>query len=110
MAPVKTHKNNQTESHWYSRPINEVADAYASSSTGLDDAEAVRRLSEYGYNRLPERNRAGPVLRFLRQFHNLLIYVLIAAAVVTGALGHWVDMGVISSVVFINAVIGFVQE
>lgn len=110
MAPVKTRKGKQTDVQWHSRPVTDVADAYKVTPTGLDDAEAAARLSEYGYNRLPERNRAGPVLRFLRQFHNLLIYVLIVAAAVTGALGHWVDTGVISLVIVINAIIGFVQE
>ncbi len=53
---------------------------------------------------------AGPLRRFLAQFENLLIYVLIAAAAVTAALGHWVDTGVILAVVLVNAVLGFLQE
>jgi calcium-translocating P-type ATPase len=53
---------------------------------------------------------SGPVVRFLRQFHHVLIYVLIGAALVTGALQHWVDTGVILAVVLANAVIGFIQE
>jgi len=77
---------------------------------GLTAAEAARRLAEHGPNRLPEVRARGPVVRFLRQFHNVLIYVLIGAAVVTGALQHWVDTGVILAVVLANAVIGFIQE
>jgi len=50
------------------------------------------------------------MVRFLVQFHNVLIYVLLGAAVVTGALQHWVDTGVILAVVLANAIIGFVQE
>jgi calcium-translocating P-type ATPase len=49
-------------------------------------------------------------MRFLAQFHNVLIYVLLGAAVVTGALQHWVDTGVILAVVLANAVIGYLQE
>ncbi len=49
-------------------------------------------------------------MRFFYQFHNVLIYVLIAASAVTAMLGHWVDASVILGVVLINAVIGFVQE
>jgi magnesium-transporting ATPase (P-type) len=48
--------------------------------------------------------------RFLSQFNNLLIYVLLGSAVVTALLQHWVDTGVILAVVLINAVFGFVQE
>jgi calcium-translocating P-type ATPase len=79
-------------------------------SGGLTSAEAAARLARHGPNRLPEVGTRGPVLRFLMQFHNVLIYVLLGAAVVTGALQHWVDTGVILAVVLANAVIGFVQE
>jgi magnesium-transporting ATPase (P-type) len=54
--------------------------------------------------------RSAAFLRFLLQFHNVLIYVLLAAAVVTALLGHWIDSGVILGVVVINAIIGFLQE
>ncbi|WP_054007437.1 HAD-IC family P-type ATPase [Cypionkella psychrotolerans] len=80
------------------------------SPEGLTAQEAARRLAEHGPNRLPEERGRGPVLRFLVQFHNVLIYVLLGAAVVTGALQHWVDTGVILAVVLANAVIGFIQE
>ena len=81
-----------------------------STARGLDAAEAAARLESIGANRLPDPPRNGPVIRFLLQFHNVLIYVLLGAAVVTGALQHWVDTGVILAVVLANAVIGFVQE
>jgi calcium-translocating P-type ATPase len=84
--------------------------ALGASPDGLTAAEAARRLSEHGPNRLPELRVRGPAVRFFRQFHNVLIYVLIGAAVVTGALQHWVDTSVILAVVLANAVIGFIQE
>ena len=77
---------------------------------GLATAEAVTRRERYGPNRLPEGKRKGPIERFLLQFHNVLIYVLLAAAVVTLLLGHLIDTGVILAVVVVNAVIGFIQE
>src|SRR6056297_3718435 len=79
----------------HNRTIEDALDAMGASAGGLGGDEAARRLSEHGPNRLPEPPGRGPVLRFLAQFHNVLIYVLIGAAVVTGALGHWVDTGVI---------------
>jgi calcium-translocating P-type ATPase len=82
----------------------------AARPVGLTGPEAARRLAEHGPNRLPPVKSRGPVTRFLRQFHNVLIYVLIGAALVTGALQHWVDTGVILAVVLANAVIGFIQE
>jgi magnesium-transporting ATPase (P-type) len=95
---------------FHALPAQEALDRLAAESGGLDTAEAARRLAERGPNRLPEPPRPSPLLRFLRHFHNVLIYVLIASAVVTGALGHWVDTGVILAVVIVNAVIGYVQE
>lgn len=85
-------------------------EAFRSSADGIETAEAKLRLDRHGPNRLPEAPRAGPVQRLLRQFHNLLIYVLIGAALLTALLGHWVDTVVILAVVIVNAVIGFVQE
>ncbi len=82
----------------------------AATPDGLAAPDAARRLAEHGPNRLPEVRSRGPLVRFLRQFHNVLIYVLIGAAGVTGALQHWIDTGVILAVVLANAIIGFIQE
>jgi len=81
-----------------------------STAEGLSSAEAARRLGIHGPNRLPEVATRGPLRRFVGQFNNVLIYVLIGAAIITGGLGHWVDTGVILAVVIANALIGFLQE
>jgi calcium-translocating P-type ATPase len=77
---------------------------------GLTTEEAASRLAKHGPNRLPQVQSRGALVRFLAQFNNVLIYVLLGAAMVTGALQHWIDTGVILAVVLANAVIGFVQE
>jgi calcium-translocating P-type ATPase len=77
---------------------------------GLSHTEAEARLARHGPNRLPEVRGRGPLRRFLSQFNNVLVYVLLGAAAVTAALQHWVDTGVILAVVLANAVIGFIQE
>jgi calcium-translocating P-type ATPase len=94
----------------HAKPAADCLAALGSSTDGLTTPEAARRLAEHGANRLPEVRARGPVLRFVMQFHNVLIYVLIGAAVVTAALQHWIDTGVILAVVLANAVIGFIQE
>jgi magnesium-transporting ATPase (P-type) len=76
----------------------------------LAQTEAGRRLAEHGPNRLTPARPHSALMRFLVQFHNTLIYVLLGASVVTALLGHWVDTGVIVGVVVINALIGFLQE
>ena len=59
---------------------------------------------------MPEPPQRSPVVRFLSHFHNVLIYVLLGAAVITASLGHFIDTGVILAVVIANAIIGFIQE
>jgi len=96
---------------WHAQSVATVLDALGTSPTaGLTGEEVRRRLEEHGANRLPSAARRGPFARFLLQFHNPLIYVLVAAGVVTLWLEHYVDAGVILGVVVVNALIGFVQE
>ncbi|MBK9265175.1 MAG: HAD-IC family P-type ATPase [Polyangiaceae bacterium] len=77
---------------------------------GLSPDEAARRLAQYGQNALTPRRKQSPLVRFALQFHQPLIYVLLAAAAVTFFLNEPVDASVILGVVLINAIVGFVQE
>jgi magnesium-transporting ATPase (P-type) len=96
---------------WHACPATDaIQKLNASRGTGLSAAELELRQTRFGPNALPPPVRRGPWMRFLLQFHNVLIYVLLAAGMVTVALGHAVDAGVIFGVVVINAVIGFIQE
>ena len=95
---------------WHALSVEAVLAALGSSAEGLSGAEARRRLARHGPNRLPEARPRSAWMRFLAQFHNVLIYVLLVAGATTAALGHWLDTGVILGVVLINALIGFVQE
>jgi magnesium-transporting ATPase (P-type) len=101
---------SDTHVAWHALPAEEALRRSESSPSGLSAAEAARRLERCGPNRLPRLGRRGLIARFLRQVHNILIYVLLVAAGVTAVLGHWVDSGVILGVVIVNAIIGFVQE
>lgn len=95
---------------WHARHPGQTLQDLHSAAQGLSPAEARRRLDEHGPNRLAAAERPGWLRRFAGQFHNLLIYTLLAAAAITVALGDHVDAAVILGVVVINAVIGFVQE
>ena len=95
---------------WHTESAKTVLKLLDTNPSGLTGEEAGNRLAKHGPNRLPETRVRGPLVRFFYQFHNVLIYVLIAASAVTAMLGHWVDASVILGVVLINAVIGFVQE
>ena len=95
---------------WHSYPSQQVLETLKTAHAGLSQTEAQLRLEQYGANRLQPQKPKSIVIRFLLQFHNVLIYILLAASVMTAFLGHWVDSGVILGVVVINAIIGFVQE
>ena len=95
---------------WYAEAVERVLAGLEAGPEGLSDDEARARRERYGPNRLRPPQRRGPLARLLAQFHNVLIYVLLGAAVVTALLGHGLDTGVILGVVLINALIGFIQE
>ncbi|TXH88081.1 MAG: cation-transporting P-type ATPase [Rhodoferax sp.] len=95
---------------WHALTGEQVLSTLDVGAKGLNGSEAQRRLLQHGPNRLPSARQKKGWQRFLLQFHNVLIYVLLVCAGTTAILGHWVDTGVILAVVLVNAVIGFVQE
>ncbi|HET8667817.1 MAG TPA: HAD-IC family P-type ATPase, partial [Terriglobales bacterium] len=95
---------------WHSLTTQEALSALDSSTGGLPAGEVRRRLERFGANRLPESRKSGLLARFVRQFDSILIYVLLASALITALLAHWVDCSVIIGVVVINAIIGVLQE
>ena len=108
----KSHANEPeiVSEAWYDKCAEIVFQSLETSQEGLSQDAVENRLKKYGANRLPEAKARSPLLRFLYQFHNVLIYVLIVACIITALLAHWVDAGVILAVVLTNAVIGFIQE
>jgi Ca2+-transporting ATPase len=96
---------------WHGLALDDVAKRLRTDPAGgLSAAEAVRRLSEHGDNALQEA-AAEPLWRmFLRQFQELAIWILLAAAGIAIAMGDWADTAAILAIVLVNAVIGFLQE
>jgi magnesium-transporting ATPase (P-type) len=96
---------------WHAMPQAEVVQRLATSrERGLDPTEVSERLGKFGLNRLPQARKQSPFARFLLQFNNILIYILIAAGVIKMVMGLWVDAGIIFCVVLLNALLGFIQE
>jgi magnesium-transporting ATPase (P-type) len=95
---------------WHSQPADLSLQQLNTTAQGLAAPEAEQRLQQYGPNQLPSGQRSSALKRFALQFHNLLIYVLLAACLITLSLGLWLDSAVIAGVVLINALVGFVQE
>ncbi len=102
---------NEPSKAWHALPVEQTLDAFhTDAERGISDEEARTRLEQYGPNKLPEKKKRGPLLRFLVQFHNVLIYLLLAASVIAAALGEWIEAGVIVAVVLINVTVSFIQE
>nr|WP_230979831.1 HAD-IC family P-type ATPase [Steroidobacter gossypii] len=106
-----THPSPQSDQAWHARESTEVVQTLGTDArVGLTAREAAARLARFGPNMLPEPARRPAWLRFLHQFHNVLIYVMLAAAVITLAMRHWIDTAVLLAAVIVNAVIGFIQD
>lgn len=95
---------------WHQVSPEQVESLLGTSSAGLSQDEAERRLARVGPNRLARQSARPWWQRLLRQFNNLLIYVLLGAVLLAAAMQHWLDAGVILAVVLFNGVIGFLQE
>lgn len=112
-TPAST--NTETPTTGIAAPHATSANAMAAHldtdfARGLTAATAQQRLEKYGTNELPAAEPETALQRFLRQFQDPMIYVLILAAIITAFLREWIDTAVIVFVVLINAVVGFIQE
>jgi magnesium-transporting ATPase (P-type) len=97
--------------HWHHCPSLEVTTLLNTNpDKGLSLFEAKHRLEKFGPNTVTAQKQKSALQRLLLQFHQPLIYILLAAAFVTLFLQEWVDSSVIFGVVIVNAIIGFVQE
>jgi len=101
---------NSNENNWHTMQPDEVLDALGAGRSGLTDSEVERRRAVHGWNRLAAVRKQSALVPFIRQFHNVLIYVMSCAAIVTAVLQHWVDAAVLFAAVLINVVIAYVQE
>ncbi len=95
---------------WHNLPEKEIFELLKSDKNGLSQKEARQRLKKYGFNKLPEKQKMSWFSVLLNQFKSPLIYILILAALVSFFLQQYIDMGVILAAVFINTIVGFIQE
>lgn len=95
---------------YYRSSIKDVLKELNTSETGISSAEAVVRLQKFGLNELKEAVRPSVVWLFLSQFSSPLVWILLFAVVFSAVVGEVVDAYVIVVIVFLNAVLGFVQE
>src|SRR5262245_38314579 len=94
---------------WHALAVDDVVRRLETDTEkGLDAAAISRRLKKYGPNRLPEAHRRGPFVRFLLQFNNVLVYVLLGAAFTKLMLSLWLSAYLLLDVVRISGLVGFI--
>ena len=105
------------DNKWYASSNEETYSLLSTSTDGLTSAEAEKRLSEHGKNELATEKKASLISRFLAQFKDVMVIVLLCAAAVTAVIAiveksydEFIDVGIILAIVIINAIIGVVQE
>jgi P-type Ca2+ transporter type 2C len=104
-------QDNRDTQKWHSMKAGDVVEKLKTDQEkGLSNSEVKERIEKYGKNEIPKGKKRTWWMRLLMQFNNVLIYVLIAAAIITALMNHWIDTWVILAVVIINALIGFLQE
>ncbi len=96
--------------NWYQIDTEDVLEALKTGTHGLSSEDVLRRVDEYGPNRLAEEEKISRLKIILHQFTGPLIYILLIASVVTFLLEEYIDTGVILAVVILNAIIGYIQE
>jgi H+-transporting ATPase len=107
--PNKDEKAKSTQGQLRDLPVAELLKNLKSSPDGLNKAEAERRLSQYGYNELPEE-KVNPFLKFMSYFWGPIPIMIMIAAILSAVLRHWPDLGVILALLIINAIVGFREE
>jgi magnesium-transporting ATPase (P-type) len=95
---------------WHAHSIDETLKIIDVDADGLNASEVIERRTQYGSNTLEMAKRRNVFMRFLMQFHHVLIYFLLFSAVITFFLDHLIDTAVILAVAIANALIGFIQE
>ena len=94
---------------YYQKRISEVMKACETSENGLSHEEIIKRHQQFGYNILDEKKKENPFMIFLKQFQDLLVIILIIAAIVSGISGQLESALVIVSVIIVNAILGTIQ-
>ncbi|MGY3779102.1 cation-translocating P-type ATPase [Isobaculum melis] len=103
-------KKQQVQGVFYTQTEEEVLSNLGTAVEGLSDAEAKKRLASYGANQLDEGKTKSLFVKFLEQFKDFMIIVLMAAAIISGFFGDVTDAVIIMLVVVVNAILGVFQE
>jgi len=100
-----------TAENWHSKAYEEILQMFGvNPETGLNEEEVKSRQQKYGQNRLQAQKKKSVLELFVAQLKDWLIYVLFAAVVITLFMGEYIDAAIILAVIFLNAILGVIQE
>lgn len=89
--------------------VPDTLDKLSASADGLTREEVEKRLEEYGYNEITEKE-VNPIVKFLGYFWGPIPWMIEIAAILSAVLHHWADFWIIAALLLVNAVVGFWQE
>ena len=101
---------------WYTKELNQIFNELNARQGGLTEDEASKRLEKYGANNLKEKKKESLFIKFIKQFNDFMIIVLIIAAIIsaivakTNGSGDYIDSIIIIAIVIFNAIMGLIQE
>ncbi|MEK6852334.1 MAG: cation-transporting P-type ATPase, partial [Nanoarchaeota archaeon] len=95
---------------FYNLTEKEILKEFGSSRAGLSDSEALLRLEKYGKNEIKKAKGVSKLKIFLSQFNSIVVYILIAALIISAIIQEYLDSVVIGSILVINGILGFFQE
>jgi len=95
---------------FHNKNIEDVFRELKTGEEGLTEEEAEKRLDEFGPNEIDEAKKISPLMIFFGQFNSFIVYILIAALIISVILGERIDAVVIGIILVLNAIFGFVQE
>lgn len=101
---------------WYTKELNQIFNELNARQGGLTEDEASKRLEKYGTNNLKEKKKESLFIKFIKQFNDFMIIVLIIAAIIsaivakTNGSGDYIDSIIIIAIVIFNAIMGLIQE
>ena len=95
---------------WHSLPFGEVLRILNSRQEGLSEQDIEKRQTAHGLNVIPDKKRKSPLVIFVSQFNNILMYILLAAAAISFFLKDFIEAIVILIAAILNIIVGFVQN
>ena len=96
--------------NWHLLPLSEISQLLNTTPSGIDAITASERLCEHGKNQIEDKKKKTIVQMLICQLSDFMILILIAAAIVSGIIGDLTDTLIILAIIFLNALVGFIQE